>query len=100
MKKKKKFEYKKSDEYEHREKMGVKKGEKVVVHHKDGNKKNNKKNNLEVMSYSKHNSLKGHGAKKFTKKQAEKREKDRKLDWWHRVGKYLDKRNSNLTKKK
>jgi hypothetical protein len=83
------------DEYVHRIKKKLKKGEKKVVHHKDGNKSNNAPSNLEVMSYSEHNKIMNHGNKKFKEKEAKEREKKQKLDWWNRVGKKLDPRYKN-----
>lgn len=79
------YKRKGKSEYEHRLKMGCVKGDKKIVHHKDGNKKNNDPSNLEVLSYSEHNKQGiGHGNHKYSKEEARKRELERKLKWWHK----------------
>lgn len=44
-------------EYTYRDKLGLKKGDGKIVHHKDGNDKNNSKGNLEVTTMAGHNKI-------------------------------------------
>ena len=74
---------KKKDGYEHRYIMGLKKGDKRIIHHKNGDKLDNNKDNLEIITKSEHNKIMKHGNKKYTKEEARERELSRKLKWWH-----------------
>ena len=44
-------------EYTYRDKLGLKKGDGKVVHHKDSNDKNNAKSNLQVVTMAEHNKI-------------------------------------------